>query len=686
MKPADIHTVVHPLLDWWGPFGGLPPLDHATPQAVEQAYLGAIETKRREIVAIARDPRAPDFLNTVEAMERSGSALRRAQCLLDVMASTMSTGEAPLVVQRLAPLAAELDDAIAHDHVLFSRVEAVFSARKESGLSEQQQRLVEVVRERMMRRGAGLEEEKKGELARINAELATSIAAFNRNLLAEQDSQCLLFDDEGCLEGLPGPLRAGMARVADERGSPGRWAVPNQRPFVWPFLTGSVRRDLRERVWRMWSMRGCNPGPYDNRPIIARILRLRGEKARVFGYRDFARYALAERMARTPENALALLHRVWDKAVGPTRTRIAEMQAVVDEEGGGFALAPWDRLHYAEKLRRSRLEVDAGLVAAHLPLDSVVRAMFWLAGRLYGLVFERLTDAPTGFQDIEAYGVTRDGAPLGALYLDMFEREGKQRGSFQREYRAAETGRILPVSSINTSFPRGKDGGSPLLSWEYANVLFHEFGHALHMLCSRAGYPSLGSLQVPWDFIELPALLNERWLADRELLERFARHHDSGEPLPESLLAGIEATASHDRPFSLNLDYLAPAIVDLELHLLADGRELDAVAEEERILGELGMPGAWDSIMRVTHSVHSFSEAYAAGVYVYLWADVMAADAAQAFRDAPGGMYDAEVAARWHDTVLSAGNLVRADEAFRRFRGRDPDAGVLMRHYGLAGE
>jgi peptidyl-dipeptidase Dcp len=311
--------------------------------------------------------------------------------------------------------------------------------------------------------------------------------------------------------------------------------------------------------------------------------------------------------------------------------------------------------------------------------------MFWAAGRVHGLAFKELPDAPVCHKDVRVFEVSRGGQPVGILYFDIFYRTGKQRGSWSTEYRTAESfrGRVLPIASLNSNVERPADGGPVLLSWEVANVLFHELGHVLFSLSNGASYPSLGSLTVPWDFIEVPSLINERWLYDRELLQRFARHYKTGEPIPMALVEKIERSARFDRIFSLNLDYLLPAIVDMRMHLLADGRDVDAVQLERQLATELGMPDAWDEIMRVPHLSHAIWDEYAAGLYVYLWADVLAADAANVFATAPGGLYDQATAERWRRTVFTVGNTVPAEEAFRKFLGRNPDPDALLRRFGL---
>jgi len=679
---SEIEALLTP---WSGPYGGLPPFDKATPASIERAYQSAIASKRAEVRAIASDPAPPTFENTVAALEDSGRELTRIGCLFGVFASTMNTGEMGAVARRLAPLGPALEDEIAHDDALFARIDAVHKARFAAGLSGEQQRLTSVIRDRLLRRGAGLPPGAKARLQVINGRLAGLQAKFNQNLIAEQDTQAVFLDDEADLEGLNEEMRAAAAAAAKDKGQPGRWAIPNMRPVVWPFLIKSARRDLREKVWRMWTMRGDNPGEYDNKPVIAEILRLRGEKARLLGYPDFAHLATADRMAGTPEVAMAMMQRTWASVIGPTRALIADLQALADAEGKDFRVAPWDRLYYSEKLRQARFGLDVEAVKPYLKLESVLQAMFWAAGRVHGLAFKEIPNAPVCHPSIRVFELSRAGEPVGVLWFDLFSRPGKTRGSWSSEYRTAESfrGRVLPLAAVYSNLQPAAADTPVLLTWEVANVFFHEFGHTLHMLCGGASYPSLGSLAVAWDFVELPALLNERWLYDRELLSRFAVHYRTGKPIPVEMVERIEKAARFDRVFSLNLDYLGPAIVDMRIHLEANGRGVNAVRLEEDVLKELDMPSAWDEIMRVPHSVHSFSDQYAAGIYVYLWADVMAADVAEAFARAPGGFYDKETSERWRRTVLSVGSTVPAEEAFRNFRGRDPDPDALLRRFGL---
>ncbi|MFN8738174.1 MAG: M3 family metallopeptidase [Betaproteobacteria bacterium] len=675
------------LAPWPGPCGGLPPFEHATPEALAQALPLAVEAKRRAVRNIADNPEPPAFDNTVAALEDSARSLRDLHAVFAAVSTTAQVGAMPEVAQRLAALVPALELELAHDGALFSRIDAVWQTRESSGLDAQQIRLVEVLRARMVRAGAALGGADQARLQAIDARLATLSARFNQNLLAEQETQVVWLAAESDLDGLPPARREAAAAAARARGRAGAWAIPHQRPAGWPFLTPARRRDLRETVWRMWSSRGSHPGAHDNRPLIAEMLRLRGERARLLGSPSHAHWVLADRMAGTPETALAMLMRAWDAALAATRRQIADYQAIADAEGADFALAPWDRLHYAEKLRQQRFAVDGEQISRYLSADRMLEAMFWAAGRLHGLGFSELTGVPVLHPSVRVFEVRRDAEPIGVLYVDLYQRPGKMHGSHQHRLRAAERfrGRVLPIASIVSGVPVPPAGTPALLPWEYANVLFHEFGHALHMLLDGARYPSLGSLNVAWDMVELPSLLNEYWLRDRELLHRFARHHETGAPMPQALIERLEAALAYDRIFSVNLDYLGAAIVDIKLHLLADGSggPIDALAVEQRTLQELGMPACWDLVLGVTHSVHSFAGSYDAGLYAYLWSDAMAAEVATRFANAPGGLYDRETAQAWREQILAVGHQRPARDAFRALLGHDPDLGALLRRFAL---
>ncbi len=691
MKQTARNHVEALLAPWSGPFGGTPPFDAATPAAIERAYEIAVDRKRAEVQAIAASPEPPDFENTVAALENAGRELRRVDCLFRVFAKTRNVGEMREVERRLAPLAPALEDEIAHNQALFERIDTVYETRHARGLSVEQQRLTTVLRDRLLRRGAGLEPPARLRLATIHHRIAELSAAFSQNLLAEEEGQALILANEADLDGLGEGLRPALAAAAADRGLASGWAVANTRALVIPFLTQSARRELRERVWRMWVSRGANPGDCDNRPVIAEILRLRGEKATLLGFENYAQFATADRMAGTPEAAMSLVNRVLGAVVRPARERLSEMQALLTADDPGKTLAPWDRRYYRERLHRARFDLNAEQVRAHLPLEAVLTGMFWVADRLFQIQVGGDVAVPVVHPDVRAIAVLRGGKPAGLLWLDLFARPGKASGGWMDEYRSAgdrERG-FVPLVSINMNLAPPRPGEPTLLSLDDARVLFHEFGHALNALCCEASSPSLGILELNPDILELPSTLNERWLATPELLQRFAVHHRTGAPMPVELIDTLEAVRTFDpsEGSTAALDYLATAVVDLELHLGADGREVDPVQIEREVLARLNIPPAVDPFHRATHFRHAFAgildNRYAAGYYCYLWAEVLAADVAEAFTDVPAGFYDGETAERYRAAILSAGNGVPAAQAFRAFRGRDPDPGALLRRIGV---
>ncbi len=663
---------------------GLPPFDDLEARHLEEALELAIEERRAAVAAVAGDSRPATFANTVEALEVGAMPLARLGALLRHLASTGAGEEMQALHQRMAPRLAALEDEIAGRRELVERIAAALEL--DCSTSEQR-RLGEVLRERLRLRGAGLEPEARARWTEVNARLSELQVRFLHNLTAEQDTLVLWLAEEDDLDGLGDEQRTAMADAAEKRGRPGRWALPITRPMVWPFLTESRRRDLREQVWKQWMGRGASDGERDNRPVMAEILRLRGEKARLLGYSSYADLAMATRMASDPEAALDLLLQAWRAVDATTRRQLAELEKLARADGLEGELQAWDRLYYAERYRRSRFGLDVDALRPYLSLDAVKTALFWSAERLHGLRFRRLDEATVYHPDVEAFQVDRGEGPLGVLWLDLYQREGKSPGSWQAELQAHSLRPVphLVHTVVVSGLPKPRNGEPALLAWELANVVFHEFGHALHMLLCRADYPSLGSLAVEWDVIELPALLNERWLRDRELLSRHARHVETGEPMPEQLVDSLDEGLRYDRIFSLTLEYLATAIVDLRIHQLADGRAVDAMAVEEEILAALDAPPAIEPLLRVPHAVHTFSEAYAAGVYSYLWADVLAAELGLLFERAPGGFWDEGLAQRYRETILEAGSSAPAAELFRGLVGRDPSPAPLLARFGLTG-
>jgi peptidyl-dipeptidase Dcp len=477
-----------------------------------------------------------------------------------------------------------------------------------------------------------------------------------------------------------------IVAAAEAKGQKGKWLFTNTRSSMEPFIVYAARRDLREKGWRMWIMRGDNPGAHDNKPVIAEILQLRAERATLLGFPTHAHWILDNNMARTPDAAMALMTKVWKAAVARAREEIAEMQAMADREGAGIKIEPWDYRYYAQRVRKATYDLDQTEVSQYLQLDKIRDAMFWVADALFGMEFARIDGVPVYHPDVSVYEVRRDGKRIGLWYFDPYARAGKNSGAWMNQYRTQERYRadVTPIVSNNANFVQGKPGKPVLISWDDAVTMFHEFGHGLHGLNSNVSYPTLAGTSVKRDFVEFPSQLNEHWLATPEVLNRFALHHQTGKPIPAELVAKIQKAKNFGQGFATG-EYLAGAIYDMKIHLAATKDEkIDAGAFEKQTMAEIGCPREIVMRHRPTQFNHIFSsDGYSAGYYVYMWADTLTEDTFEAFMEG-GGPYDKSVAKRYHDTVLSVGNSVPPDEAFRRFRGRDVDTDALMRERGFA--
>jgi peptidyl-dipeptidase Dcp len=671
------------LANWGSAHGGVPPFDRIAVEHFAPALDAAMATYRGEIVAIAANPAAPTFANTLEAMERSGREFRQATSTMGVFTSTMNSPAMQAVQREAAPKLAAFRDQIFHNRPLFDRIAAVHETRETSGLTSEQQRLAHVIHQRFQRQGAALPDADKHRLAEINQRLATLYTAFSQNILADEEGLALVVDSEADLAGLPSEMIDAARTAAEGRGLAGKWAIPNTRSAMDPFLTYSTRRDLREKALKLWSSRGDNAGVHDNNPIMTEILKLRVEKAKLLGHPTFAHWITDGQMAKTPDAAMGLLRQVWGPAVARAREEIAEMLEIAAAEGSNEPLEAWDYRYYAEKLRQAKYDLSDEAVKPYLQLDKLREAMFWAAGELFDLQFDKVTDAPVYHPDVEVFEVTRGGVRVGLWYFDLLARSGKSSGAWMSEYRTQQgLAGVTPVISNNSNFVPGAPGEPVLISWTDAVTLFHEFGHGLHGLNSQVTYPSLAGTAVVRDFVELPSQLNERWLPTPELLDRFAVHYQTGAPMPPELTEKVLRAQNFRQGFNTT-EYLACAILDLEAHLSAD-EAFDARAFEHDALQRLGMPKEIILRHRLPQFSHIFSgESYAAGYFNYIWADVLSADAAEAFVEAPGGFYDRSLAKTLLENVLSVGNTVDPAETYRKFRGRDPQTAALMRSRGF---
>jgi peptidyl-dipeptidase Dcp len=533
------------------------------------------------------------------------------------------------------------------------------------------------------RAGAGAPPEAKARLAAIAERLATLAAQFGQNVLADEKDWLMLLD-EADLEGLPGFFIASAARIAADRGHPGKYAVTLSRSIIEPFLQFSARRDLRETAFRAWTARGENGGAADNRAIAAELVGLRAERARLLGYETYAHYRLADTMAKTPRAALDLLESVWAPGVASARKDEEALQAIAASEGGNFKLAPWDWRYLAEKRRKAEFDFDQGELKPYLQLDRIIEAAFYAASRLFGLEFAERFDLKLYHPDVRAWTVTgRDGAPKALFLGDYFARPSKRSGAWMSGFRGQQKldRPQLPIVVNVMNFAKGGEGEPSLLSVDDARTLFHEFGHALHGMLSDVVYPRISGTHVAGDFVEFPSQVYEHWIQQPEMLRRFALHYKTGEPMPEALIAKLLNARRFNQGWA-TVEYTASALVDLKLHLDPSPAEVDVVAFEREELKRLGMPEAIAMRHRTPHFQHIFSGGYSAAYYSYLWSEVLDADGFEAFEES-GDIFDPAIAKRLNDFVYAAGGSRDYDEAYRAFRGRPPSPKALFRKRGL---
>jgi len=680
-KSADPNPL---LSEWSGPYGGLPPFDQVKVEYFKPALEAAMAENLAEIDKIADDSAPPTFENTIVAMEKAGQTLDRVGTIYAVWQSTMSSADFQVVQREMAPKLAAFSDKITQNEKLFTRIEAVYNSPNKKNLTAEQQRLVWLDYTNFVRSGAKLDAKSKARLTQINQELASLFTKFSNNVLWEEGNQFVQIKNEADLAGLPQSVRDAAAAAAQEKKQEG-WLIINTRSSVEPFLTFSDRRDLREKVWRMFIMRGDNGDEHDNNATISQILQLRAERAKLLGYQTHAHWRVENQMAKTPERAMELMMGVWKPAVQRVHEEVADMQALADKEGAKITIEPWDYRYYMERVRKAKYDLDQNEVKPYLQLDKLREAIHWVAGELFNFKFTPAPNVPVAHPDIKVWEVTdkTTGKHIGLWYFDPFARPGKRSGAWMNAYRSQErvNGEITTIVSNNANFVKGKPGEPLLISWDDATTMFHEFGHALHGLNSNVTYPSLSGTAVARDYVEFPSQLMEHWLSTPQVLQKFALHYQTGKPIPQELVDKINRTRTFNQGFA-TVEYLAAAILDMKLHLLGD-KKIDARQFEKDTLAEIGMPKEIVLRHRLPHFLHVFSsDSYSAGYYSYLWSDVLTADAFGAFTEA-GGPYDKKVADRLRKSIFSVGNTIDPAEAYRNFRGRDPNVDALMRMRGF---
>ncbi len=669
--------------EWTGPYGGVPPWDQVKPELFKPAYLAAIDMQRAEIKAIADNKAAPTFANTIEAMQRAGRALQRVDVLFGVMTNNMNSPEYQAIDKEMSPILSAADDEITFNEKLFKRIEAVYNAREKAGLNAEQQRLTKRIYDSFVRQGAKLDATQKAQLSSMNQELASAFSDFGQKVLADEDSWTVL-DNQADLAGLPASIVAAMKAAAEERKLPGKWIVVNTRSAVDPFLTYSANRSLREKVWTKFKNRGDNGDANDTNATIAKIVKLRADRAKLLGFKTHAHWRMDDTMAKDPAKADELMLRVWQPAVQRVKEEVADMQAVADKEGAKIKIEPWDYLYYAEKVRKAKYDLDTNEMKPYFELNNMIKASFYMAEQLYGLTFTEITGKVPVFQpDVRVYEVKdkATGRHVGLFYRDDFARQYKRSGAWAAGYRGFRKfdGPITPITSNNNNFVKGAPGEPVLISLDDTETLFHEFGHAIHGLVSNVTYPGLGG--TPRDFVEFPSQVHENWVLTRQILDKYARHYKTGEAMPQALVDKVKRAEKFNQGYA-TVEYLASAIVDMKLHMLPDG-VVDPDKFERETLVQIGAPKEIAMRHRLPQFNHLFtSDAYSAGYYSYLWSDVMASDSWAAFEET-GDPFDPATAKRFKDIILAQGNSVDRAEAYRAFRGRDPDVNALLKNRGF---
>ncbi len=697
-QPAVTTPALPPIKDnplvakWTGPHGGVPPFAKIKVEHFKPALLAGMEEARKEHSAIASSTEPPTFENTIVAFEDSGRMLDNVDTIYGVWTSTMNGTEFQAVEREMAPKLAAFSDEVFQNEKLFKRIEAVYNSAERAKLTPEQQRLTWRHYTTFVRAGAKLDASAKKRLTEINQKLAGLYTTFSQNVLADEEGYATILEKEADLAGLPDSVKSGAAAAAEAKGLKGKWVITNTRSSMEPFLTYSTRDDLREKVWKNYTNRGDNNDTHDNNKNISAILKLRAERAKLLGYATHAHWRLENAMAKTPERAMALMEEVWPAAVARVHEEVADMQAIANKDGLKRKVQPWDYRFYAEKVRKAKYDLDENEVKQYLELEKLREGMFWVAGELLGFSFTPVTDIETYHPDMRVFEVKdkTSGKHVGLWYFDPYARAGKRSGAWMNAYRAQERFKtpVTTIVSNNSNFVKGKDGEPILISMEDARTLFHEFGHALHGLSSDVSYRTLAGTNVARDYVEFPSQLLEHWLTTPEVLDKFARHHKTGKPMPKALAAKIEKAKTFNQGFQ-TVEYLSAALVDMKLHLAGQGArgseaDIDPKAFERDTLKALDMPSEIVMRHRTAQFSHVFAgDGYSAGYYSYLWSDTLTADAFNAFTEGKGP-YDKDVAARLRKNVFSVGDTVDPADGYRGFRGRDAGTDALMKKRGFS--
>lgn len=669
--------------DWDTPFG-TPPFSQISEGHYLPAFEKGIEDHRVEIDAIVNSTEPATFTNTIEAMERSGDLLGKVSGVFYNLNSANTNDSLQSIARTIAPMLSKHRDDIRLNAKLFTRIKNVYDHKDELGLTPEQMKLLDDNYKAFVRGGANLDEEKKEKLREINKELSLLSLKFGENVLKETNRFEMVIDNESDLAGLPEAAIKGAAEAARERGHEGKWVFTTHKPSMIPFLQYSEKRHLREKIYKGYINRGDNNDELDNKQILTKMAALRVERAHLLGYKTHAHFILEENMAKEPDNVYDLLKKLWKPALKVAKQELKDMQAMIYDEGEKFKLESWDWWYYAEKVKKAKYDLDEEMLRPYFQLENVRQGAFDVATKLWGLQFVQRDDIPTYHEDVVTFEVKEaDGSHVGILYTDYFPRASKRGGAWMNNYReqSIQDGKdIRPVICNIGNFSKPVGDKPALLSVDEVGTLFHEFGHALHGLLSQCTYESLSGTNVPRDFVELPSQIMENWASDPEVMQVYAKHYETGESIPAELIQKIKNAGLFNIGFA-TVEYLAASFLDMDWHTLEKAEEKDAIAFENKSLSRIGLIPEIISRYRSPYFQHIFAGGYSSGYYSYMWAEVLDADAFQAFKET--SLYDQEYAKKFRDNILAAGGTGDAMEMYKRFRGREPKIDPLLKRKGL---
>jgi peptidyl-dipeptidase Dcp len=664
---------------------GIPPFELIETDHFMPAFEAALEENKAEIEAIVNQKAEPTFVNTIEAFERSGKMLDKVSSVFYNLNSSLTSDTMQAIARELSPMMSKHSDDIMLNPELFARIKSVYDSRDQFNLNEEQQMLLEKMYKRFVRGGALLDQTAQDQLRKLNEELSMLSLQFGENILAETNKFEVVIDDKSRLAGIPDNFLAAAAEAATEAGYDGKWLFTLQKPSMLPVLQYADDRDLRKTLFNGYIMRGDNNDDFDNKKYLSRMASLRAQRAQLLGYENHAAFVLEQNMTKNPETVNEFLDELIAAAMPMAEKEAKALQQLIDKRKDGITLQPWDWWYYAEILRKEKFDLDEAEMRPYFKLENVRDGVFETANRLWGLQFVPKPDYPKYHNDVQVFEVTEaDGSHIGVLFMDFFPRASKRGGawmsSFRKQYRTAEGEMVTPIITTNFNFTAPSAGKPALLSWDEVQTTFHEMGHAFHGLLSNSTYNSLSGTSVPRDFVELPSQIMEHWAAEPEVMAFYARHYETGEVIPQTILDKMEKSATFNQGFAM-AEFLSAAALDMDWHTITDAKEYDATEFENNSLKETGLIPEIVVRYRSPYFSHIFSGGYSSGYYSYIWSEVLDSDAFEAFKE--HGLFDQETARLFRENVLARGGTADPMELYVAFRGQEPTKDALLRNRGL---